>query len=64
MADRVAIHGREGVAITTDGDVAIVAAGDLETRARTQTIAAELGDVRVVANDDVRLTGERIRMNC
>lgn len=38
--------------------------GDIATRAREQVIEARLGDVRVKANDDVKLNGERIRLNC
>src|SRR5271165_6780548 len=38
-ARRVAIHGREGVAITSGGDASICAAGDLKTEAQTQDIA-------------------------
>jgi hypothetical protein len=63
-AGRLRLHGREGVTVTTDGDVAVRAAGELSTEARLQTIHASHGDVRVTANDDVRLEGERIRMNC
>jgi hypothetical protein len=63
-AKRVAIHGREGIALTSGADAKIAASGELATSARAQSITAELGDVRVKANDDVRLDGERIRMNC
>jgi hypothetical protein len=63
-AKRVAIHGREGLALTSGADATVAAKGDLTTSARVQTISAELGDVRVKANDDVRLNGERILMNC
>lgn len=56
-AARIALHGREGLTLTSGGDARIVAAGDLVAR-------AELGDVSVRANDDVRLDGERVRMNC
>lgn len=54
-AERVSIHGRSGVAITSDGD--------LETRARIQNVTAELGNVNIRANDDVKMDGERILMN-
>ena len=63
-AQKVAIHGREGVSISSDADLCFRAAGDLESRGRIQTITADLGDVQIRANDDVRLNGERIRMNC
>jgi hypothetical protein len=63
-ARRVAIHGREEVVITSGGDAAICVAGDLNTEARVQNISARLGNVNVKANDDVRLRGERIKLNC
>lgn len=63
-AERIAIHGREGVAITSGGDAKICAAGDLDSQARIQNITAHLGNVNVRANDDVRLNGERVMMNC
>ena len=55
-AGRVSIHGREGVVISSDGD--------LESRARIQNITADLGNVNIKANDDVKLNGERVMMNC
>jgi len=63
-AKSLAIHGRDGIALTTGGDAHICAAGDLTTRARIQNITAELGNVNVHANDDVKIDGERILMNC
>jgi hypothetical protein len=63
-AGRLRLHGREGVALTTDGDAEVRAAGALTTEARLQHINASHGDVTVTANDDVKLAGERIRMNC
>jgi uncharacterized protein (DUF2345 family) len=63
-AAHLRLHGREGVSVTTEGDMAVRAAGALTTDARLQTINASHGDVRVTANDDVRLEGERVRMNC
>lgn len=63
-AERLTLHGREHVAITSDGDAAIRAAGDLRSEARVQTITAALGNVNIQANDDVDLNGERVRLNC
>jgi hypothetical protein len=63
-ARRLALHGREAVSITTEGDAGIRAEGDLTTEARVQNISARLGNVNVKANDDVRLRGERVRLNC
>ena len=63
-ARHVTLHGREGVTLTSDGGVKVCAAGDLESRARIQNVTAELGNVNIRANDDVKLNGERIMMNC
>jgi hypothetical protein len=61
---RLLLHGREGVAISSGADASVYAVGDLKSEARIQDITARLGNVNVKANDDVRLRGERIRLNC
>ncbi|MBV8415146.1 MAG: hypothetical protein JO251_08050 [Verrucomicrobia bacterium] len=63
-AERVAMHGRDGVIISSGADAEIKAAGELTTHAQNQNISAELGNINIRANDDVKLDGERIRMNC
>ncbi len=55
-AQSIALHGRDGVAIST--------AGPLTTTGRSQKLSATHGDVALEANDDVSLNGERIRLNC
>ncbi len=42
--------------ITTDGD-------NIET-AKTQQLNAYLGDIKLKANDDIKLNGERVKLNC
>jgi hypothetical protein len=64
QADTVAIHATEGLAITSGGDAQIGIAGDLETQARIHNITANLGNVNIKANDDVKLNGERVLVNC
>jgi hypothetical protein len=63
-ARHLSLHGREGVAISSEGDASICAAGVLNSEAKIQNIRARLGNVNVKANDDVGLRGERIRLNC
>jgi hypothetical protein len=63
-AQQIALHGRDGLALSSGGDARIDVAGDLHSRARIQNITAVLGNVNVKANDDVRMNGERIKMNC
>jgi uncharacterized protein (DUF2345 family) len=44
-------------------DLALEAGGALRAEGHHVDITASRGDVRVQANDDVRVTGERIRLN-
>ncbi|MHC4399531.1 MAG: hypothetical protein ACYTG0_07620 [Planctomycetota bacterium] len=63
-AEHVAIHGRSGVDLTTDGELRFEADGELHSAARAQNLTAERGNVNIKANDDVKLNGERIKLNC
>ena len=60
---RVALRGREGVEIESGADATMNIAGDLTSTARIQNLRASVGNVNVKANDDVRLIGERIKLN-
>jgi len=63
QAEELALHGRRGVSISSDGDATLRAAGDIHSEGRIQNIRARLGNVNVKANDDVKLDGERIKLN-
>jgi uncharacterized protein (DUF2345 family) len=63
-AQDINIHATRSLALTSEQDLLVTAARDLITSGESQTIRAILGDVRVKANDDVRLDGERVRVNC
>lgn len=63
-AEELHLHGRAGLDLTTGGDLALVADGDLASEARIQEIRARLGNVNIAANDDVRIDGERVMVNC
>ena len=63
-AKHVAIHGREGLTLSSGRDANIEVAGDLHSHARIQNLTADLGNVNVKANDDVMLNGERVMVNC
>ncbi len=63
-AQKLLLHGRESVALSSDTDIQIAAGENLETLAKRQAITSTRGDVRMYANDDVKIDGERIRMNC
>ena len=62
-AERLELRGRSGVTIESGGDAALAVAGDLTVRASSQELRATLGDVRLAANDDVKVDGERILLN-
>lgn len=63
-AGRLAFHAQDAIEIASGGDAHVRAGGDLELSARVQTIVSELGNVTIRANDDVRIDGERILLNC
>src|SRR5262249_54161894 len=44
-AGRLALHGREGLSLTSGGELCVDAAGDLHSQARVQHIEAVLGNV-------------------
>jgi len=64
VADRLALVGRRELVLRSGGDLHLHAKQDLHSEARIQNIKADLGNVNVKANDDVRLNGERVLMNC
>lgn len=63
-AGHVAIHGRDGLVLSSGGDTVIRAERRLATESFEQSHRASRGDLEIYANDDVRIDGERIRMNC
>lgn len=46
------------------GDATVMVQGALNTQARETEIRSTRGDVQIKANDDVRLNGERVKLNC
>ncbi len=63
-AERVELRGREGVVVSSGRDLELECTRDMALDAREHHLRARLGDVRVQANDDVKINGERIRLNC
>lgn len=69
---RIHIDASEHLALTTAGsleqrvakDFTSEVLGDQHSTARIQRITADLGNVEIKANDDVRLNGERVKLNC
>ena len=58
------IRARGNIDQQANGDLVQLAKGDLNIRADRCHMSARRGDVRVWANDDVRLNGERVKLNC
>jgi hypothetical protein len=63
-AETVGLHARKRLSLSSDGPIDMQAAGDMSSLAEAHIIKARLGDVRLQANDDVVMLGERIKMNC
>lgn len=63
-AERVSLVGREGLSLATDQDLEIRAGGVIRTEGHAQHLVSRLGDLTIRANDDVKVTAERIKMNC
>jgi hypothetical protein len=61
--DRLTLVGREHVAIETEGNLELRAGGRMSFTAPDQIMTATVGDVQIVANDDVALSGEKILLN-
>jgi len=52
------------ICLTSDGDMHQTVKRDSYQKARIHNITADLGNVNIKANDDVRLDGERVKLNC
>ncbi len=63
-ADRLALVARRELAVCSGGNLRIDAGENCAIQAKRQELTATLGDVKIGANDDVKIEGERIRMNC
>lgn len=63
-AEQLELHGRDGLALTSGGDITMATPGDMTTEARIQRMRSTLGNVEIEANDDLRLDGERVLVNC
>jgi hypothetical protein len=61
--DSFEVAARDRVTLSSGGDIEARAERTLKTDAFEQFHDARLGDYRIRANDDLRLDGERIRLN-
>ncbi len=63
-AEHLTLHGRTSLDLASGGDLNLNAAGDLHSRAQAQVLRAERGCVDIKASDDVKISGERVLVNC
>lgn len=69
---RLDVRAEEGIRHATGGNLEEVVHGDKVSRvkgtsaalARRTLIESKRGDVKLVANDDIQLLGERVKLNC
>ncbi len=62
-AGRLDVRTREGMSLHSDGDVVLSTSTKLTTTAFEQRILSTHGDIRMQANDDIRIDGEIIHLN-
>jgi len=64
QARQLVLSALQELVVESGGTADLRIAGDLTMAAAAQSLIATEGDVSLRANDDVRLDGERIRLNC
>ena len=57
------VRSRDGIALETSGDIVQNAKGALRGEADDVSLRSRVGDLKLAANDDVIVEGERIRLN-
>ena len=62
-AEQLTLSASQDLRLHSGGDLHLQAAGRLDAQANAVQVQALRGDVCVTASDDVRLEGERVRMN-
>ena len=58
------VEAAKKIQVSTDGDMVQNIGGKVHVEAHSVNIQSKRGNVDVKANDDVRLLGERIKLNC
>lgn len=62
-ADSVALTAAHDMSLRCGGDLTLAAGGRIDAVAEALGLEATRGDACLTANDDVRIEGERVRMN-
>lgn len=63
-ARRLTLRAREELRLESDANLKVRAEGAVRIEGLEQYLVSRRGDLSVYANDDVRIDGERIKMNC
>jgi hypothetical protein len=63
-AKKLVLSALQELVVESGGPASLNVAGDLAITAAAQALTATAGNVRLEANDDVVLEGERVMMNC
>lgn len=63
-ADEIDIHAKKQLDLRSDGEMTETVSGDKSSTAEAYDHTARLGDFYVKANDDIKLNGERVKLNC
>lgn len=63
-ADEIDIHAKKQLDLRSDGEMKETITGDKSSTAEAFDHTARLGDFYVKANDDIKLNGERVKLNC
>jgi len=62
-AESMSLTARRDFSLRAGGDISIETPGHLSTSGFSQSLTSTHGDLHLDANDDVRVDGERIRLN-
>lgn len=63
-SEKLSLHSGGNLITQVKKDTLIEVGGMHKSIAEEQTIVARLGDVAIKANDDIRIDGERVKLNC
>lgn len=63
-AEEVEVHAKKQLNIQSDGEMTETISGERSSTAEAYAHTARLGDFQVKANDDIKLNGERVKLNC
>lgn len=62
--EEIHLHTKGDFKQLVEGDLQQVVSGNADRSAQVQHLVSALGDVNIKANDNVKLDGERIKLNC